>query len=130
LAGNYFGILAFLPDRPPVRKVLAALAKDIRHRTRCAVTIGIGPRYLHSTGQLHKGGPGNGAFLLLTTRHSKHLKIPGEKYSFAELELAQAMGDLAALQSKGRRVHYQQLSDVSKAALERFTSCVKVACRF
>ncbi len=100
--GNYVAILAFLPDKQELKDRLNDLAAKIRERAKLAVTIGFGPRYLHSTGQLHKGGANNGIFLLITADHADDLPVPGEKYSFAQLELAQAMGDFDALEKSGR----------------------------
>ena len=65
--------------------------------------FGYGPRYLHSTGQLHKGGPNTGVFLLVTAKPREDLPIPGESFSFGTLELAQALGDFASLDAAGRR---------------------------
>ena len=65
--------------------------------------FGYGPRYLHSTGQLHKGGPNTGVFVLITATPSEDLPIPGYPFSFATLELAQALGDFASLGAAGRR---------------------------
>ena len=76
----------------------------MRDKTKLAVTVGMGPRYLHSTGQLHKGGPPNGLFIQLTTDDAHDLAIPGEPYSFAVLKNAQALGDLQTLRNKGCRV--------------------------
>jgi len=117
-SGDYLGILAFLPDREPIRKKLAELQSLLRDRTRAAVTLGIGPRYLHSTGQLHKGGPNTGLFLMITSQAAEGLPIPGEKFSFADLELAQAMGDLEALEAKGRRVFHVRLNAPSVDPLD------------
>ena len=69
-----------------------------------ATTLGFGPRFLHSTGQLHKGGANNGVFLQITQDDGSDLAIPGEDYSFSILAQAQAQGDLEALQSRDRRV--------------------------
>jgi hypothetical protein len=69
-----------------------------------ATTLGYGPRFLHSTGQLHKGGPDNGLFLQITADHTEDVSIPGEPYSFGVLADAQALGDLRALQDLGRSV--------------------------
>ena len=66
--------------------------------------MGYGPRYLHSTGQLHKGGPDRGLFVLFTAVASKDLPIPGEDFGFAVLQRAQALGDFRSLSQKGRRV--------------------------
>jgi len=117
-SGDYIGILAFLPDREPLREKLAKLQSLLRDRTRAAVTLGIGPRYLHSTGQLHKGGPNTGLFLMITSQIAEDLPIPGEKFSFADLELAQAMGDLEALETEGRRVFHVRLDSPAPEALE------------
>lgn len=103
-------VLAFLPDRPPVRRALEKIRDIVRARTKSAVTLGFGPRYLHSTGQLHKGGADNGIFLMMTADRRGRIPIPGEKISFEELELAQAIGDYQALESRGRRVLWIELS--------------------
>ncbi|MBI3251715.1 MAG: glucose-6-phosphate isomerase [Candidatus Omnitrophica bacterium] len=125
--GGYAAILAFLPGSENVKKKLARLGREIRKATKMAVTIGIGPRYLHSTGQLHKGGPNKGIFLLITAGGSPDLAIPGEKYGFADLELAQALGDLEALEEKGRSVYSVRLKEISDAALDDLTEKVKEA---
>ncbi len=125
--GDYVGILAFLPDRADLRKELVELQTEIAGIARKAVTLGIGPRYLHSTGQLHKGGANNGVFILLTADGAKDLEIPGETYTFGQLELAQAAGDFEALRSKGRRVSHVCLSDRSAKSLEKFR---KSLCRW
>ncbi len=124
---DYVSLLAFLPDREPVRKALVRLQAEIRAASRAAVTLGFGPRYLHSTGQLHKGGPDSGIFILFTSESSEDLSIPGEKFSFAQLELAQALGDLEALKSKGRRVFHLRLKDASAPTLERAVDQIKEA---
>ena len=103
-------LLAFLPDRPPIRRALEKMRAAIRSRTKAAVTASLGPRYLHSTGQLHKGGPDNAIFLMLTARRRGRLPVPGEKYSFEELESAQATGDFQALDARGRRVLWIELA--------------------
>ena len=66
--------------------------------------VGFGPRYLHSTGQLYKGGPDAGLFLLLTADDNVDLPIPGEPFTFSVLKHAQALGDFAAMQERGRRI--------------------------
>ena len=123
--GDYLAILAFLPDRPALRKKLEDLQKIIRDRYQVAVTLGIGPRYLHSTGQLHKGGPGTGRFLVIAASHSKDLKIPGENFSFATLEAAQASGDLEALRENGRVAAFLELKAPWAASLDRLLREVK-----
>ncbi|MBI4432666.1 MAG: glucose-6-phosphate isomerase [Candidatus Omnitrophica bacterium] len=111
--GDYVALLAFLPGNESVQKKLSQLALAIRKKTKNAVTVGVGPRYLHSTGQLHKGGPNKALFLLITTEPSADLPVPGEKYTFAQLELAQALGDLEALESKGRWLYSLRIKNIS-----------------
>jgi hypothetical protein len=90
--------------------------------------LGYGPRYLHSTGQLHKGGPPTGVFVIVTVTHTDDLPIPGEPYSFGVLEMAQALGDFTSLDRAGRRVlhvhlpsfdvdDFRDIADVIKAAV-------------
>ncbi len=102
-AGDYFALLAYLPAIPEIDTKLEEIRRRLRHVTRRAVTLGYGPRYLHSTGQLHKGGPNNGIFIQITREGSADISIPNAPYTFGVLEAAQAAGDLEALQAKGRR---------------------------
>jgi transaldolase/glucose-6-phosphate isomerase len=81
----------------------------VRARTRCATTFGYGPRYLHSTGQLHKGGPPTGVFLVLSADPESDLPVPGESFSFGALEQAQASGDFASLDASARRALHVHL---------------------
>jgi glucose-6-phosphate isomerase len=101
--GDYFGLLAYLGPDPALEQELQALRRAVRDRTRAATMFGYGPRYLHSTGQLHKGGPNTGVFLIMTATPIEDLPIPSEPFSFGTLELAQAVGDFAALDGAGRR---------------------------
>jgi glucose-6-phosphate isomerase len=101
---DYFGLLAYLPpDAPPHDEVLRAFRGAVGAATRCPTMFGYGPRYLHSTGQLHKGGANNGVFLVITAEPGEDLPIPGEPFSFAVLEMAQAVGDFQSLDKTGRR---------------------------
>jgi transaldolase/glucose-6-phosphate isomerase len=84
--------------------LLTRLRVACRDRMHNATTVGYGPRFLHSTGQLHKGGPATGVFLQLTADVGQDLPIPGEGYSFGTLRNAQALGDLQVLRRRGRRV--------------------------
>ena len=83
---------------------MADLRRRVSERTGLATTLGYGPRFLHSTGQLHKGGPNNILAFQITQDHDDNLRIPGKDFGFAELIDAQAAGDLTALTSAGRRV--------------------------
>jgi transaldolase / glucose-6-phosphate isomerase len=102
-AGDYFAILAYLPQSEAIETRLNDIRRRMRHVTRRAVTIGYGPRYLHSTGQLHKGGANNGVFLQITYDHTEDAPIPGMPYSFSILNRAQAAGDFEALNTHKRR---------------------------
>jgi transaldolase/glucose-6-phosphate isomerase len=101
-SGDYLALMAYLPPTPENDRRLAAIRSRLRDRLRVATTLGYGPRFLHSTGQLHKGGPPVGHFLQIMQRARNDLSIPGETFSFGELEAAQAEGDLVALKRRGR----------------------------
>ncbi len=106
--GRYFAILAYVPESEGADAALRSLRLAVRDARRCATTTGYGPRYLHSTGQLHKGGPASGTFLQVTSDGREGVEVPGAGYDFAALIHAQAAGDLRALRGKGRpalRVH-------------------------
>ncbi len=108
-AGDYVSIQAYLTESPELNAAFAALRTDLMRRLRTATTFGYGPRFLHSTGQYHKGGPNTGLFLQLTADHAQDLPLPGRSYTFGTLESAQAQGDLEALQKYDRRalhVHF------------------------
>jgi hypothetical protein len=106
---DYFALLAYLgPDRV-LSDALLAFRMAVRERTRAATTVGYGPRYLHSTGQLHKGGPNTGVFAILTATPVQDIPIPGEGLTFGSLELAQALGDFNSLDALGRRVLHVHL---------------------
>jgi transaldolase/glucose-6-phosphate isomerase len=109
--GDYFAILAYLPADPAAVASLQGMRQLMRDQVGLATTLGIGPRFLHSTGQLHKGGPATGIFLQLTAEPHRDLPIPGWQESFETLIAAQAAGDLAALQGRGRRVLRLHLAD-------------------
>jgi transaldolase/glucose-6-phosphate isomerase len=101
--GDYVAQLGYLVPGDRVRAELSTLQGEVRDATRLACTFGFGPRYLHSTGQLHKGGPNTGVFLQATVDGGEDIPIPGQPYGFATLFAAQARGDLEVLQARGRR---------------------------
>jgi hypothetical protein len=107
--GDYFALLAYLGPGDALARELRMFRHAVRDRTRAATMFGYGPRYLHSTGQLHKGGPNTGVFVLLTADTGEDLPIPGERFSFATLELAQALGDFASLDATSRRALHVHL---------------------
>src|SRR5438128_927812 len=100
--GDYFALMAYLPPTPQNDRRLAAARGRLRDRLKVATTLGYGPRFLHSTGQLHKGGPPIGHFLQITERPDQDIPVPGMPYAFGQLEAAQAEGDLRALRARGR----------------------------
>ena len=116
--GDYVALLAFLHMRPDYVARLQEIRLRLRDATRMATTLGFGPRYLHSTGQLHKGGPNTGLFLLLTADDAEDLAVPGQPYTFGILKRAQALGDLEALRRRERRVMHLHLGKDIAAGLE------------
>lgn len=103
-AGDYFALLAYLPpDREPCDSVLREFRTAVGRASACATMFGYGPRYLHSTGQLHKGGANNGVFVMVTAAVDEDLPIEGEPFSFGVLEMAQALGDFESLDRERRR---------------------------
>jgi hypothetical protein len=94
-----------------VDEPLRRIRETVRDRIQVATTSGYGPRYLHSTGQLHKGGPATGTFLLVTAERGAEIPIPGESYGFGTLQRAQALGDFSALQRRGRPILRVHLDD-------------------
>jgi len=103
-AGDYVAIMAYLPRSGHTEQVLEAIRAQIRNALRVPATLGYGPRFLHSTGQLHKGGPNTGLLIQLVAEDGSAVPIPGKEYDFATLKEAQALGDFAVLQQRGRRV--------------------------
>jgi transaldolase/glucose-6-phosphate isomerase len=102
--GNYLAIQAYVPRNAETIGRLHAVRMRLRNRLRLATTVGFGPRFLHSTGQLHKGGPNTGLFVQMVEEPSGDVPIPGQPYTFGHLLAAQAAGDLMALRDRGRRV--------------------------
>ncbi|MCW2964331.1 MAG: transaldolase [Actinomycetia bacterium] len=102
--GDYVCIQAFVNPTAANEEKVLKLAARAREATGCVVTHGFGPRYLHSTGQLHKGGPPTGLFLQVVDDTGDELAIPGQPFGFGKLIRAQAAGDFASLQERGRRV--------------------------
>ena len=125
---GYIGLLAFVPMRDKaMRQTMHEIRQGLHDRFRLAekeVTLGFGPRYLHSTGQCHKGGPPLGAFLLITLDSPSDYPIPGESYTFATLLKAQALGDYFTLVEIGRPVVHAHLTHDE---LRRFSQSLHVA---
>jgi hypothetical protein len=109
--GDYIAFLNYIEETPEVDREFQQLRTRLRDSTDSAVTIGYGPRFLHSTGQLHKGGPDTGVFFQIIANDDGDLAIPGEPYTFSILKQAQAFGDFRALAKRGRRVIGIDLGD-------------------
>jgi hypothetical protein len=108
--GDYLALLAYLPPSPEIAARLQAVRASWARELGLATTLGFGPRYLHSTGQLHKGGPNTGLFLVVTADDAEDAEIPEVGASFARLKRAQARGDIRALLARGRRVAHVHLA--------------------
>jgi Phosphoglucose isomerase len=110
--GDYFCIQAFVEPGPAAKEKLDRVIADVRTRSGLVVTHGYGPRYQHSTGQLHKGGPNTGLFLQVVDDQGDELPIPDKPFGFRRLIRAQAAGDLETLKERGRRVARLRLEDI------------------
>jgi transaldolase/glucose-6-phosphate isomerase len=108
---QYVAIMAYIRRSEEHDRLLTELRKAVRDATRTATTVGYGPRFLHSTGQLHKGGPPTGIFLQITCEDDVDIDIPGSKLGFSVLKQSQALGDMQALQSRKRPVVSVHLED-------------------
>jgi transaldolase/glucose-6-phosphate isomerase len=122
--GDYFAIQAYVSETPAVEQALQRIRLQLRDRFRLATTVGYGPRFLHSTGQFHKGGPKTGLFLQLTADDPEDLPIPGAGYTFGILKQAQALGDLQALIEHRRRVLRIHLGENPGLGLARLAEIV------
>lgn len=122
---DYISLLAYFLQNPTSDKLLQKLRLKLRNKLKVATTIGYGPRYLHSTGQLHKGGPNTGVYLLFTCDSNKKLAIPGEQYDFETLNRAQALGDFRSLINKNRRVVRIHLGEDFNGALKIINESIK-----
>ena len=129
-AGDYLAITAYLPNDAPANASLARLRLALRNIMHTATTVGFGPRFLHSTGQFHKGGPASGVFIQITCDDPEDMPVPEAPYSFGLLKRAQALGDWQALQAHGRRalrLHLQGDATQRLAALDRLTAALIAA---
>ncbi len=115
--GHYLALLAYVPPSSTAERRLAALAGRLRERTGVAVTWGFGPRYLHSTGQLHKGGPAIGHFIIVAAEPTARVPIPGQPFDFGTLFRAQSEGDRQALARRGLPVVRLASLDLLEAAV-------------
>ena len=122
--GDYIAFLNYIEETAEFDRRLQQIRTRLRDTTHCATTIGYGPRFLHSTGQLHKGGPDNGVFFQLGSKDNTDFPVPGEAYSFSVLKEAQALGDFRALKARGRRVVRIDLGDDLSSGLNRLEQAI------
>src|SRR5438445_291883 len=125
--GAYFAIMAYTTRTPGSEAAIAAIRTAVRDKRKIATTAGYGPRFLHSTGQLHKGGPKTGLFLQIVQEDSKDVKIPGQPYSFSVLKQAQSLGDLQSLTSRRLPVLRVTLGRDPAAGWRALTAAAKQA---
>jgi len=123
--GDYLAIQAYLAPTTEAWRVLQEIRVALRDRLRIATTLGWGPRYLHSTGQMHKGGPTSGLFLQITGDDREDLAIPGVGYGFTTLKAAQALGDLQSLRDGARRVIRLHLTGKQSQGLQQLLQMVQ-----
>ena len=127
--GAYFAIMAYTARTPASEAAIAAIRAAVRNKTKIATTGGYGPRFLHSTGQLHKGGPRTGLFLQIVQEDTKDVPIPGQPYTFSVLKQAQAIGDLQSLTSRKLPVLRVTLGSQPAVGWRALTAAVKSAVR-
>lgn len=123
--GDYVAINAYLERTPVVHAIFQQIRTLIRDAKQVPTTLGYGPRFLHSTGQLHKGGPNTGVFIQVTADQRADLEIPGEPYSFGILVTAQALGDMKSLSARNRRVIRIHLGLDIEGGLRRIQQAVE-----
>jgi glucose-6-phosphate isomerase/transaldolase/glucose-6-phosphate isomerase len=122
--GTYVSLLGYTTPSGPLETALGRLRRVLMSKYRVATTFGYGPRYLHSTGQLHKGGPNTGVFLEFVDRMVPDLPIPGKPFSFGILATAQAAGDLESLRAHQRQVLRVQLGRDQAATVSAITAAL------
>ena len=121
---DYIALLDYIEETPEIEAVIQTIRTHLRDVTGCATTTGYGPRFLHSTGQLHKGGPDTGMFIQLTAPDEVDLPIPEASYTFSILKQAQALGDFRALASRGRRAIRVDLGEDVLVGLNRLRELI------
>ena len=124
---DYCALNAFIPRDERKEALLGDIRAKIRDSRRVATSVGFGPRFLHSTGQLHKGGPNSGVFLEITHEPEADIEVPGRNYDFAAVLEAQARGDFSVLNERGRRTLRVQLGHDVEAGLRTLRDAVREA---
>jgi transaldolase/glucose-6-phosphate isomerase len=125
--GDYFALLAFVDPRPECVEAARRIQRAVRDTLSVASSVGFGPRYLHSTGQAHKGGPPSGLYLVVADRPEYDLPIPGQRLSFGQAIAAQARGDFQVLAARGRRALRLELGGAGRVLLPRLADAVETA---
>jgi hypothetical protein len=128
--GDYVAFLSYLPAESEVESAIAEVRRVIRARTRAASTYGVGPRYLHSTGQYHKGGPNSALAFVITSDDETSTPIPDAGHSFSVLKRAQALGDAETLDAHGRRtvrIHVKSAAAATHAIAQLFAGALRVS---
>mgnify|MGYP001616888183 CR=1 FL=1 len=123
-AGDYFAVLAYVAMTDQHRQILQSVRHRLRDSRRVATCLGFGPRFLHSTGQAYKGGPNSGVFLQVTCDDAVDVPVPGTRYTFGMVKAAQARGDLAVLNERGRRALRVHLGQDVEAGLRRLEEAI------
>jgi glucose-6-phosphate isomerase len=121
---DYIALLSYVEETPAVDAALQEIRLTLRNATKCATTLGYGPRFLHSTGQLHKGGPDTGVFFQITANDATDFAVPGEPYTFSVLKQAQALGDFRSLAARGRRAIRVDLGNDTLRGLARLEELI------
>ena len=122
---DYFAITQYIEETPEIEALIQQIRVGVRDKARVATTTGYGPRFLHSTGQLHKGGPDSGVFLQLISKDAQDVPLPGEKFTFGILKQAQALGDFESLSKRGRRAIRVDLGNDIVGGLKKILSTVQ-----
>jgi transaldolase/glucose-6-phosphate isomerase len=125
--GDYLALLAYLARNASHIELLQAMRAQILRAKRVATCIGFGPRFLHSTGQLHKGGPNSGVFLQITCDDADDFTIPGHRYTFGTVKIAQAFGDFAVMAERGRRIMGVHISADMQSGLNQLAIALREA---
>ena len=123
--GDYFAITQYIAETPEIEDLIQQIRVGVRDRTTVATTTGYGPRFLHSTGQLHKGGPDSGVFLQLIAADAQDVPLPGEKFTFGVLKQAQALGDFESLSKRNRRAIRVDLGNDIVGGLKKILAAVQ-----
>ncbi|HEX8687036.1 MAG TPA: hypothetical protein VF654_11055, partial [Pyrinomonadaceae bacterium] len=125
--GDYIALLDYFEESEDAGGIVQKIRTHLRDATRCATTTGYGPRFLHSTGQLHKGGPDSGVFIQVTAADALDVEIPGEPFTFSTLKQAQALGDFRSLATRGRRALRVEIGTDVTAGLRKLYDIVREA---